>query len=417
MSLGRRLRSVALRYQSPVRDWPPVPCRGGQKWLLQTTISEPPSASAAVSQSRSRRLANLEAAFFLAREPQGSRRMAQLTGLADGTKARTLVRTLNRLYDAEGCAFRVEEVAGGLQLMSRPKFAPWLRRLHAVPVEVRLSGPAMETLAVVAYRQPVLRAEIEAIRGVQCGELLRQLMDRDLVRIVGRSEELGRPFLYGTTRRFLQIFGLRHLEELPRPDLFCRKKNAAENPLDLNRDASGSDKGMFIHPDKFSQKQEATVKAPATMDLPARLPEQAPLTVIPLAQGEQLELAAKHFESATQTRTTPTNRSKTMRTTSTKMRTTTKMRTRMTTSTTRTSKTTSGKRLKTTRMTSTKMRTKTRTRTKTGTTKTGMTTTTMMMKTSSKTTMSNSSSLRLFRALLRQRLSILELEQPCQRVQ
>jgi segregation and condensation protein B len=73
----------------------------------------------------------------------------------------------------------------------------------------------METLAVVAYRQPVLRAEIEAIRGVQCGELLRQLMERDLVRIAGRSEELGRPFLYGTTRRFLQVFGLRHLDELP----------------------------------------------------------------------------------------------------------------------------------------------------------------------------------------------------------
>jgi len=76
----------------------------------------------------------------------------------------------------------------------------------------------METLAVVAYRQPVLRAEIEAIRGVQCGEVLRQLIERDLVRIVGRSEELGRPLLYGTTRQFLQVFGLRHLEDLPRSE-------------------------------------------------------------------------------------------------------------------------------------------------------------------------------------------------------
>jgi segregation and condensation protein B len=135
--------------------------------------------------------------------------------LADGTEARTLVRKLNRLYDAEGSAFRIEEVAGGLQLMTRPKFAGWLRRLHAVPVEVRLSAPAIETLAIVAYRQPVLRAEIEAIRGVQCGEILRQLMDRDLVRILGRSEDLGRPFLYGTTKLFLQVFGLRQIEELP----------------------------------------------------------------------------------------------------------------------------------------------------------------------------------------------------------
>ena len=110
----------------------------------------------------------------------------------------------------------MEEVAGGFQLMTRPRFAAWLGRLQATAVEVRLSGPAMETLAVVAYRQPVLRADIEAIRGVQSGEVLRQLIDRDLVRIVGRSDELGRPFLYGTSKQFLQIFGLRHLDELPR---------------------------------------------------------------------------------------------------------------------------------------------------------------------------------------------------------
>jgi segregation and condensation protein B len=136
--------------------------------------------------------------------------------LADGTEARTLIRRLNRLYDSEGSAFRVEEVAGGFQLLTRPKFGGWLRRLHQAPVETRLSGPALETLAVVAYRQPVVRAEIESIRGVQCGEMLRQLMERDLVRISGRSSELGRPFLYGTTKRFLQVFGLRSLDELPR---------------------------------------------------------------------------------------------------------------------------------------------------------------------------------------------------------
>jgi len=159
----------------------------------------------------------LEAVLFLAREPLGSRKLALLSGLADGTEARTLVRTLNRLYDKEGCAFRVVEVAGGFQVVSRAKFAPWLRRLQVVPMEVRLSVPALETLAVVAYRQPVLRADVEAIRGVQCGEILRQLMERGLVRIVGKSEDLGRPFLYGTTRQFLQIFGLRDLDQLPRP--------------------------------------------------------------------------------------------------------------------------------------------------------------------------------------------------------
>jgi segregation and condensation protein B len=175
------------------------------------------------------RIARLEAILFISREPLGSRKLAQLARLADGTKARTLVRALNRRYDAEGSAFRVEEVAGGFQLLTRPCYAPWLRRLHSIPLEVRLSAPAMETLAVVAYRQPVLRAEIEAIRGVQCGEVLRQLIERDLVRIVGRSEELGRPLLYGTTRQFLQVFGLRHLEDLPRPEFLPITKLVTED--------------------------------------------------------------------------------------------------------------------------------------------------------------------------------------------
>ena len=161
-------------------------------------------------------LSRLEAVLLLAREPLNSRKLSQYAGLDDGTQARTLLRQLNAWYDQAGRAFRVEEVAGGYQLLSRRKFGKWLRRLSHVPGESRLSAPALETLAVIAYRQPVPRADIEAIRGVNCGEILRQLMERDLVRIAGRSEELGRPFLYATTRRFLNLFGLVSLEELPR---------------------------------------------------------------------------------------------------------------------------------------------------------------------------------------------------------
>lgn len=211
MSLPERLGSTAWHYRTPLArcSVPPIPA-----WSLagrpeqDLPVGDGPTA-------RTERLARLEAVLFLAREPFGTRKLAELADLADGTETRTLVRKLNRLYDEEGCALRALEVAGGFQLVSRPQFASYLRRLHGPTVEVRLSAPAMETLAVVAYRQPVLRAEIESIRGVQCGELLRQLMERDLVRIAGRSEELGRPFLYGTTRRFLQVFGLRHLDELP----------------------------------------------------------------------------------------------------------------------------------------------------------------------------------------------------------
>lgn len=171
--------------------------------------------------------ARLEAVLFLAREPINTRKLAQLALLADGTEARTLIRRLNRLYDESGSAFVAEELAGGYQLLSRPQFGGWLRRAGGTTSEVRLSAPALETLAVVAYRQPVMRSEIEAIRGVDCGEILRQLLERNLVRTAGRAHELGRPYLYATTKRFMQVFGLKHLDDLPRAALLRRAADAA----------------------------------------------------------------------------------------------------------------------------------------------------------------------------------------------
>lgn len=170
------------------------------------------------SARRTARRSRLEAVLFLAREPMSLRKLAQSANLADATEARTLLAELRRVYDARGSAFQVEQLAGGYQLRTRPKFAAWLRPLVPASEQIRLSPPALETLAVVAYRQPVLRADVEAIRGVACGEILRQLMERDLLRIVGRSEELGRPLWYGTTRRFLEVFGLCSLAELPLAD-------------------------------------------------------------------------------------------------------------------------------------------------------------------------------------------------------
>jgi len=167
------------------------------------------------SDQQSAKLARLEACLFLSKEPISTRKLAILAKLADGTEARTLLKVLAKRYDEGASALQVVDVAGGVQLLTRDNLSEWIRRLHGGNEELRLSGPAVETLAVVAYRQPVLRVEIEAIRGVQCGEILRVLMERDLLRIVGRSDELGRPFLYGTTKRFLQVFGLRRLEQLP----------------------------------------------------------------------------------------------------------------------------------------------------------------------------------------------------------
>lgn len=197
--------------------------------------------------ARSKELANLEAVLFLAREPMTVRRLAQLADLPEGSKPKSMLRELNEFYDRQHSAFRIIEVAGGFQLRTRPEFAPWLVRMQEVPSTVRLSTPAMETLAVIAYRQPVLRADIERLRGVQCGELIRQLLDRDLVRIVGRSEELGRPFYYGTTRNFLEVFGLSGLKDLPNRDLF-------------EADHS-SESGLLIHPEISSERDKATVDA------------------------------------------------------------------------------------------------------------------------------------------------------------
>ncbi|MCA9132817.1 MAG: SMC-Scp complex subunit ScpB, partial [Planctomycetales bacterium] len=108
----------------------------------------------------------LEAVLFLASEELSSRKLAKLAGLADATEARTLIRQINQSLDNDGRAYRIEEVAGGYTMMTRPHFAPWLRRLAYVPGALKLSQSALETLAVVAYRQPVLRANVEAIRGV-----------------------------------------------------------------------------------------------------------------------------------------------------------------------------------------------------------------------------------------------------------
>ena len=193
-----------------------APARRRQwRWLRR---ADPPTASAPVTPGphcRSEELARLEAALFLSREPLSPRRLAKLARLPDGTRARSLMRELQSLHEASGSAFRVEQIAGGFQLLTRAAFGPWLRRLLTASPETRLSTAALETLAIVAYRQPVTRAEIEAIRGVGCEEMLRHLLERDFLAIGGRTEELGRPNVYQTSKRFLRAFGLSRIEDLP----------------------------------------------------------------------------------------------------------------------------------------------------------------------------------------------------------
>ncbi|MHC5024588.1 MAG: SMC-Scp complex subunit ScpB [Planctomycetota bacterium] len=162
--------------------------------------------------------ARVEALLVSTDRPLGDARLAELLGLRGRGSARKVARaitSLNEVYDQSGRAFRIERVAGGWQILTRAEHGPLLAKLHADRQSSRLSQPAMETLSIIAYRQPIMRAELEAIRGVASGEVLRGLLERRLVKIVGRAEELGRPMLYGTTREFLKVFGLASLDDLP----------------------------------------------------------------------------------------------------------------------------------------------------------------------------------------------------------
>lgn len=136
----------------------------------------------------------------------------------DAAGVEAAIERLNKAYDEHGRAFRVEPVSGGYRLMTRPEFAPVIAAMHRARASTRLSRSALETLAIIAYRQPMTRAELEAIRGVACGEVLRSLLDRKMIKITGRAEELGRPMLYGTTPQFLDAFGLANIKDLPKPE-------------------------------------------------------------------------------------------------------------------------------------------------------------------------------------------------------
>jgi segregation and condensation protein B len=160
-------------------------------------------------------LARLEALLFAAEEPIGIRRLARFLGLASEVDAARLVDRLRDSLALDGSAFVVQSIGEGFQLTTRsdlaPSLEPWLAAQEATP----LSDASLKTLAVVAYRQPVTRADVDALRGAPSAEILRNLVDSGWVQVVGQEETLGRPKLYGTTRKFLQEFGLRSLGELP----------------------------------------------------------------------------------------------------------------------------------------------------------------------------------------------------------
>jgi len=158
----------------------------------------------------------IEAILFASDQPTSADRLADAAG-EDITvgMVKKCVEELLADYDAHGRAFTIEEVAGGYQLFTRPEYNKYLKPLVRARQQARLTQAALETLAIIAYKQPVARAEVEDIRGVACGDMIRALMEKGLVRIAGRSEQIGRALLYGTTKKFLQAFGLSSIKDLP----------------------------------------------------------------------------------------------------------------------------------------------------------------------------------------------------------
>ena len=178
----------------------------------------------------------VESILFVAEEPLTVDRIRQVAEEATASEIRDALQELIREYETRQGGFYLREVAGGYQFRTRPSYTEWVKRLLS-PKPPRLSRAALETLAIIAYKQPVIRSDVEHLRGVECGGVLRVLMERSLIRVLGRKSIPGRPLIYGTTRRFLEVFDLKDLKDLPSPqeiESVARKKFNVTDESDQN---------------------------------------------------------------------------------------------------------------------------------------------------------------------------------------
>lgn len=162
----------------------------------------------------------LETLLFITDRPLPLAQLAKICGEKDQAKVNAAIQEIRQDYEARASGIQVLEIAEGFQMSTKPAQAPFVRKLYADKMTMRLSSAALETLSIVAYKQPITRAEIEQIRGVEVIAALETLLERRLLKVVGRKETVGRPLLYGTTPDFLRHFGLKNLSELPPVDSF-----------------------------------------------------------------------------------------------------------------------------------------------------------------------------------------------------
>ena len=185
----------------------------------------------------------IESLLFVAEEPLSIDKIKQVLETVDGKEIRSVLESLSEDYQSRGGGFRLCEVAGGWQLRSRPEYHEWIKRMLQ-PSPHRLSRAALETLAIIAYKQPIIRADIEHIRGVDSGGILRQLMERKLIRVLGRRESPGRPLIYATTKLFLELFDLKDLKDLPSPAEIEQIGQAVDEPAAIKGEPDDADQAV-----------------------------------------------------------------------------------------------------------------------------------------------------------------------------
>lgn len=198
----------------------------------------------------------VEALIFASDAPLRVEEISRADESLDEDAVQEAIAALQKHYREGGHAFDIVEVSGGYQLLTRPEFAPYLERFETVPRPSRLSGPALEALAIIAYRQPVSRLEVESIRGVSSSGVIRTLCDRGLVDVVGRDEGLGRPLLYGTTEQFLEHFGFDSLDQLPRPEDLPVILRDPDAPLEPSANGDGGEPGTEAEPESEEEGAE-----------------------------------------------------------------------------------------------------------------------------------------------------------------
>ncbi|MGE0644616.1 MAG: SMC-Scp complex subunit ScpB [Nitrospira sp.] len=197
-------------------------------------------------QSMAELQAILEALLFVSPEPMSLVRLTSLIGSVPKTEVIEALRSLGHALEQEERGVRLAEIAGGYRLVTKQEYAPWIKRLDKTKTAAKLSRSALESLAIIAYKQPLVRAEIEEIRGVETSGVLRTLLERKLVRIVGRKEVPGRPIMYGTTKFFLEHFGLSDLSQLPPLREFKELSEGEQSLLPIEGDIVATEEAESI---------------------------------------------------------------------------------------------------------------------------------------------------------------------------